>query len=320
MSAPEVVEPAAAGARGFPARWSIADRIVAVSAFPLVVGATLFAGLRLLESGMEPALVVSPCLFAAYAVIAILERFFPHWESWLRSSGDLRVDLGWFFTNGFVNRVTEPLVLGAVVLLASGVEHEFGAGFWPHEWPLLVQLAAALVIAEFIEYWAHRAMHEVDWLWRFHAVHHSAPRLYFLNAVRFHPIDLAVVGTGKLIPLALLGASPEVMALVTLFSGVHGAFQHSNLKLKLGPLNWVFSMAELHRWHHSPITAESNKNYGGNLIFWDVVFGTRWLPPDRDPPEKIGMETLPGFPQGYFWQLLSPFRWARVVRMSTRAN
>ena len=33
-------------------------------------------------------------------------------------------------------------------------------------------------------------MHEVPWLWRFHATHHSAPRLYWLNAGRFHPLDL----------------------------------------------------------------------------------------------------------------------------------
>lgn len=311
---------APAARRGFPAAWSFLDRVVAVTAFPLVLGLTVYAGFALMQGGMEPAVAVSPCIFGAYAVIATLERFFPHWDSWLRSNGDLRVDVGWLVTNGLVNRVTEPLILGAVVLLATGVESEFGAGYWPHAWPLLAQLALALVLAEFVEYWAHRAMHEVDWLWRFHAVHHSAPRLYFLNAVRFHPIDLAIVGTGKLIPLALLGASPEVMALVTLFAGVHGAFQHSNLKLRLGPLNWIFSMAELHRWHHSPITAESNRNYGGNLILWDIVFGTRWLPSDREPPEEIGMETLPNFPQGYFRQIASPFTWQQVVATSQESS
>ena len=61
-------------------------------------------------------------------------------------------------------------------------------------------------------------------------------------------------------------------------------------------------MTELHRWHHSKLMHESNHNYGGNLIVWDILFGTRWLPNDRDPPEAIGMESLPGLPMG-FWVL-----------------
>ena len=71
-------------------------------------------------------------------------------------------------------------------------------------------------------------------------------------------------------------------------------------------------MTELHRWHHSPDLAEGNHNYGGNLIVWDVVFGTRFLPPDREPPRTIGIGDMPAFPRGLLWQLAVPFRWARV--------
>ncbi|MFP6664183.1 MAG: sterol desaturase family protein [Deltaproteobacteria bacterium] len=303
-------------ANSFPADWTRADRLVAVTAFPLVMLGTLFAGFTLMQGGMAAPEAVSLCLLGAYPTIAVLERFFPHHRSWLRSQGDLRVDIGWAATNGIVNRLGEPLVLAGVVYLASLVATDSGGGLWPHAWPFVFQFGLALVVAEFVEYWAHRSMHEVDGLWRFHAVHHSAPRLYFLNAVRFHPIDLFVIGTGKLMPLAFLGAPPELLGLVTVFAAVHGAFQHSNLKLKLGPLNWVFSMAEMHRWHHSPVLAEANRNYGGNLIFWDIVFGTRWLPDDREPPEAIGMEALPKFPQGFWWQLASPFAWKRIVARS----
>ena len=91
---------------------------------------------------------------------------------------------------------------------------------------------------------------------------------------------------------------------------------HSNLPVRIGPLNWIFSMTELHRWHHSKPMHESNHNYGGNLIVWDILFGTRWVPDDRDPPEAIGMESLPGFPMGFWANLASPFRWQRVVAES----
>jgi sterol desaturase/sphingolipid hydroxylase (fatty acid hydroxylase superfamily) len=71
-------------------------------------------------------------------------------------------------------------------------------------------------------------------------------------------------------------------------------------------------MAELHRWHHSRLLRESNTNYGQNLIVWDIVFGTRFLPADREPPEDIGIADMPNFPMDYFGQLLSPITWARI--------
>ena len=95
-------------------------------------------------------------------------------------------------------------------------------------------------------------------------------------------------------------------------------FQHCNLDLRLGPLNWIFSMAELHRWHHSTLIVESNRNYGQELIVWDAVFGTRFLPPGREPPERIGIPDLPRFPTGYLAHLSSVFRWARV-KLESRA-
>ena len=72
-------------------------------------------------------------------------------------------------------------------------------------------------------------------------------------------------------------------------------------------------MAELHRWHHSPVVAQANHNYGHNLIVWDIVFGTRWLPADREPPAEVGLENLPRFPKTLLGQLASPFRWRAIT-------
>jgi sterol desaturase/sphingolipid hydroxylase (fatty acid hydroxylase superfamily) len=75
-------------------------------------------------------------------------------------------------------------------------------------------------------------------------------------------------------------------------------------------------MAELHRWHHSRLLEESNTNFGQNLIVWDIVFGTRFLPKDRDPPSDIGIAGLPAFPMDYWGQLMSPFHWRRIHEQS----
>jgi sterol desaturase/sphingolipid hydroxylase (fatty acid hydroxylase superfamily) len=71
-------------------------------------------------------------------------------------------------------------------------------------------------------------------------------------------------------------------------------------------------MAEPHRWHHSRTLAEANTNYGSNLIVWDLVFGTFFLPRDRQPPAAIGIGNMPEFPTRYLAQLASPFRWKEL--------
>ena len=40
--------------------------------------------------------------------------------------------------------------------------------------PWLVQFLLAVLVADIAEYWIHRALHKLPWLWRFHAVHHSS--------------------------------------------------------------------------------------------------------------------------------------------------
>ena len=97
-----------------------------------------------------------------------------------------------------------------------------------------------------------------------------------------------------------------------MITAVHGIFQHANLQLRLGPLNHFFSMAELHRWHHSKTIEEANHNYGQTVIVWDTLFGTRFLPADREPPEAIGIPDLPAFPMTWWAQIRSPFQWSRI--------
>jgi len=289
------------------------SRPVAAAGFPVLVTATVGGALVAITRGVDPNLATAPMIFGAYVVLAVSERLLPWHRTWLHSQGDLRTDIGLALTNGALGGVLTPALLVASATLGVALSDRLGVGLWPVEWPLLAQLALALVVAELVEYSVHRMMHEIPWLWRFHATHHSSPRLYWLNAARFHPIDLFLVGTVKLVPVALLGAGLPVFALVNLFSAVHGAYQHANLPVRLGPLNWIFSMTELHRWHHSKDVEEANNNYGGNLIVWDVIFGTRYLPTDRDPPEQIGIDALPRFPMGFWANLAAPFRWRRLV-------
>jgi len=287
--------------------------ILARAAFPVVLGGGVLYAVRQIEAGVPPFEAIGLPTLVSYFVIAGLERFFYWQKGWLHSQGDLKVDVVHLLVSGlFTTRMLEiPIRLGAIAA-AAWLASRTGGSLWPTEWSLWLQLPLALVFGEFFLYWIHRLTHEYDLLWRFHAMHHSAPRLYFLNAVRFHPVDIAFSTFSPMIPLILVGADDRVIALFGLVSAVHGLFQHANLVLRLGPLNWFFSMAELHRWHHSRLLEESNTNFGQNLIVWDIVFGTRFLPKDREPPSDIGIAGLPAFPMDYWGQLMSPLRWRRI--------
>jgi sterol desaturase/sphingolipid hydroxylase (fatty acid hydroxylase superfamily) len=152
---------------------------------------------------------------------------------------------------------------------------------WPHHWPVVGQVALMLVAADGARYWLHRLSHSWQPLWRLHAVHHSPRRLYWLNVARFHPAEKALQLVVDSLPFVLIGVDELVLAGYFVFYAVNGFFQHSNCRVRLGPLNHLISGPELHRWHHSTVVAESSSNFGNNLIVWDVLFGTRFLPPDR---------------------------------------
>ena len=292
---------------------------VARLAFPVVLSAALWATYALIERGSEPLAAFGPVIAVSFATIFALERLFPYERSWLRSHGDIRVDASYAVSSSLLIELLRPAIYAVALALAVWLTRDTGSTLWPGTWPVLAQLSLALLVAELPKYWFHRLEHEHDWLWRFHAPHHSVPRLYWLNASRFHPVDLGIdtiLGVGSLVAL---GCDDVIIALFLVTSTVHGVFQHANLELRCGPLNWIFSMAELHRWHHSRTTVEANHNYGQNLIVWDIVFGTRYLPDDREPPRNVGLAGLPNYPMSFFAQLAAPFRWRAIKEEAAAA-
>ena len=288
---------------------STLDAALTYATFPLVFGGAMGLALYGMGRGWDPVLTAMAITGGVVLLLLVVERAHPYQRDWQRSHGDLRTDLIHNLVNFWIPEAYTVAFVGALTVAGAWLSNALGMQLWPSGWPLFAQLLLALVIGELGTYWIHRWMHENEFLWRFHAAHHSAPRLYWLNAARFHPIDLFVQQFLALTPLVVMGADTRIIALHTLFTAIHGLFQHCNVDIKLGPLNWFFSMAELHRWHHSKRLEEANTNYGANLIIWDIVFRSRFLPSDREPPTEIGIEALPNFPGGYWAHLASPFRW-----------
>jgi len=291
--------------------------VAAITAFA-VFGATLdLAGRLGLAREINPALLALLAIAIFYTTIAVLERVHPYRPAWNRAQGDQRTDLlHLLFSGPLSSAAFEATLRGVAVSAAAWLAAQLGVSLWPTSLPAVAQLYLAILVAEFGHYWFHRVSHESPLVWRLHATHHSAPRLYWLNATRFHPFDLFALIAFQNVPLILLGAPPRVFAMYLLFSMVYGQLQHGNIELRTGALDWLFSTPGLHRFHHSTDPREGNANYGAILITWDLVFRSFFRPKDRAFDGRVGIADLPKFPQRYLAQLASPFRWARVTRES----
>jgi len=282
--------------------------------FPVTIVGALWYTAWGMRSGLDEGTVVFTVLLVSILILAFSERALPYAKDWNQPRGDVLTDtLHMLLTQLTLHRVFDALTLVAMLKGAVWLQAQFNFGLWPHELPVVLQLGLALLITDLPRYWLHRASHQLPFLWRFHAIHHSPQRLYWLNAGRFHPLDELMHTTLATLLLVGLGVGPEVLVMQGVFSSVHGMFQHCNIDLKLGPLNYVFPMAELHRWHHSLDVSESSRNYGNNLAIWDLVFGTYYRPEGRLPSTEIGVADH-AIPAGYWGQLLAPARWEAIAK------
>lgn len=165
-----------------------------------------------------------------------------------------------------------------------------------------LQAIEVVLLSDFTIYWAHRLQHRVGFLWRFHSIHHSAEHLDWLAAHREHPLDtIYTVGLINL-PAFLLGFPIETLAGFFAFRGMWAIYIHSNVRLPIGPLRWIFGAPELHHWHHEK--AREAGNYANISPLMDILFGT-YRCPDHEPP-ALGVEEP--MPRSYLGQMLHPFR------------
>ena len=173
----------------------------------------------------------------AAVVLPLLERISPHRLDW-------RPDSREWFTDALYTIVIQvampPLLALLVVLGLSDLTRPYlHSALWPHHWPLLAQGLLMVLLVDLMRYWMHRFAHTNPILWRLHAVHHSPDKLYWLNTARFHPLEKVLHFLFDSIPFILLGVNEYVLAFYFVCYAVNGFYQHSNVHLRLGLLNYI---------------------------------------------------------------------------------
>jgi sterol desaturase/sphingolipid hydroxylase (fatty acid hydroxylase superfamily) len=173
-------------------------------------------------------------------------------------------------------------------------------------WPVSLQFAVAVIVADTCQVLVHRAYHRVPWLWRIHAVHHSAPHLDWLAGSRMHVAEVLITRTAVVVPLYLLGFAEPALNAYVLLVGVQAVLAHANVGWRFGPLRYLLVTPQYHHWHHARHADYTDANYAVHLPVIDWLFGTFRLPGDAWP-ERYGVFE-PAVPRGFFRQLAFPFR------------
>jgi sterol desaturase/sphingolipid hydroxylase (fatty acid hydroxylase superfamily) len=222
--------------------------------------------------------------FGLVILFEVLERVRPARE--IDRWKDLKIDVLSFALALTLNRVCKLIVGG---FLAAWTPASVAAAFAHlHAWSGALRIAAAIVVVDFVIYWIHRAQHRFDTLWRTHAWHHSIEQLYWFSGFRtsfFHSFLYAIPATS--VSTLVFNLSPLEAGIGYSIGLLIQFWEHTNLRVNVGPLRYVIITPAYHRVHHS--TRHNRSNFGTAFSVWDRMFGTYTNPDSVPPDEPLGL-------------------------------
>jgi sterol desaturase/sphingolipid hydroxylase (fatty acid hydroxylase superfamily) len=268
--------------------------------FPLFFLGFNGLGLWLVATQAPDAARYALLLLAVLTMLGI-ERLIPWQPAWNQNPGEGAADV----LHALVNTALTYGGLSLLPLLASAHPWPW---LWPSHWPWLVQLLVAVLMLDLGISAAHHLSHRLALLWRFHAVHHAAERLYGFNGWMKHPVHQLIETAAGMTPLLLLGVTPSIATAVAFCVAIQLLLQHANADYRIGPLKYAFATAEAHRFHHLRGPA-GDVNFGLFTTAWDHLLGTFRYDARQAPrqPDAVGLSPAIA-PRRYWAQLAAPFR------------
>ena len=177
--------------------------------------------------------------------------------------------------------------------------------------PPIVQFVVSFLLMDLTFYWWHVANHRVQFLWRFHNVHHIDPDLDVSTALRFHFGEVMLSAGFRAIQVTAIGLSVGMFAMYELAFQANTLFHHSNVRLPIRIerlLNVVLVTPRMHGIHHSQVRDETNSNYSVVFSWWDRLHRTLGL----NVPQSDIVIGIPGYSDpadNSLWSdLVLPFR------------
>lgn len=167
-----------------------------------------------------------------------LEIIKPWRENQSRFRKDFWLDFFYMFFNFFLfslviyNAASDVVVNLFNQAIKSVFDFDLQASNPLRAYPLWVILLIGFVVRDFVQWWTHRLLHRVEWLWQFHKVHHSVEEMGFAAHLRYHWMETIVYRTIEYIPLALLGIGLYDFFIIHIFALAIGHYNHSNFHVE----------------------------------------------------------------------------------------
>jgi sterol desaturase/sphingolipid hydroxylase (fatty acid hydroxylase superfamily) len=226
-------------------------------------------------------------LLGSTLIFVAFEKMFPLYKNQVVFRKDWQIDLTHFLVNHFL--------VGIILLTVNFLIHRVFGWMVRSDFQMMVQhisfvpqLLLCILVADMMQYWTHRAYHEVPFLWKFHAIHHSAKVMDWMAGSRMHVLELIFTRVAVLGPLYVFGFEKSVMDAYIIIVGFQAVFNHANVHLPWGPLKYLIVTPDFHHWHHSSDQEALDRNYAAHYAFLDYLFGTV-AKADRPFPKEYGV-------------------------------
>ena len=171
-----------------------------------------------------------------------------------------------------ITMVTKNVLgLSFTILSYKWIEAHIALTHIPTTWYTYV---IAFVALDFSHYWIHRIDHKINFFWNSHIVHHSSEEFDLACAVRQPISSFVKIFSIFLLPAALLGISPIVIATVTPIQFFAQFWYHTRYINRMGFLEYILVTPSHHRVHHAFNPEYMDKNMSQIFIIWDKLFGT----------------------------------------------
>ena len=262
-------------------------------------------------AGMENENIIRLSIFFGLFVL------FAAIEAWIPRRKRVQTRAKRWTTNwaiSILNTGTIYLMALLMPLLAVGAAYDAGVNGWglfnALNWPGWLEVLLAVLILDFVIWFQHLISHKINFLWRFHRVHHSDRDLDVTSAFRFHPVEIAFSMLLKIGLVYLLGPAALAVVLFEIILNGTAMFNHANMKLpkKLDALiRLVLVTPDMHRIHHSDKRAEHDSNYGFAMSVWDRIFRTYIAQPAKGHDGMtVGLRWQGEEPSKLLWALKLP--------------
>lgn len=143
--------------------------------------------------------------------------------------------------------------------------------------PCWISIPIGVVILDLSGYIFHRLSHEIEFLWRFHEIHHLDEILDVSTSLRVHFLEAASHSLLNASFIYAFGLSKECIAVHALISFLFATYHHSRFRMPSKierKLSLLVTTPRFHEPHHDIHISNNQSNYAFIFPVWDHVFST----------------------------------------------